>query len=132
MSFVVRWKFQDLVDDSEIFLPINPNKASAPTSPRSLTWAAGSRAGLDRLRVFEQPSRPAEWTFGGVIHTKEHYDLLLEWAARLHRIRITDHLGRMFEVLIQRFDPVERIPTATKPWRATYTMTCLLLDEVTP
>ena len=74
---------------------------------------------------------PVEWTFGGVLLTKDHYDSLLEWTKKLTVVRITDHLLRTFEVIITRFDPVERLPTATRAWRADYTMTCLLLKEVT-
>jgi hypothetical protein len=63
--------------------------------------------------------------------TQGHYDLLLEWADKLKVIWIADHLGRVFEVVVSQFDPVERLPTAARPWRADYTMTCKLLREVT-
>lgn len=129
---VVRWRFRDLKTSEEIILPLNPNQMSTPTVARELAWAWGSATyGVSRMRGFQTPaSVAATWTFGGVILTKSHYDLLLAWSRRLSILRIQDHVGRRFRVVISKFDPVERLPTATKPWRADYTMSCLLLERL--
>lgn len=131
MSLVVRWTFTDTTTDEKVVLPINPNEASPPSSARTFQWAWGSRQGLNRVRGISRPTPPTEWTFGGVIRTKEHYDLLLEWSKRDSIVHVTDHLERTFEIMIKGFEPTERLPTGSTPWRATYTMTCLLLKEVT-
>lgn len=128
---ITRWLFDDL-DGNQALVPVNPNQMSSPTIARNLSFAFGSMWGINRIRMKDSaPQRPTEWTFEGVLFTPEHYDLLLEWAGKLMLLRVTDHLGRTFEMVIQKFDPIERLPTATKSWRADYTMTCLLLKEVT-
>lgn len=129
---VVRWKFTEADDDTHfVRLTLNPNTMSTPTNPRSMTWAWGSKAGYSRMRGFDGvPQTPTQWTFGGVILTKDHYDQLLDWAGRLKVLRVDDHIGRAYSVMITKYDPVERLPTATKPWRADYTMTCLLLERI--
>lgn len=127
----VRWKFYDIAAEESVTLPLNPNQMSGTKKPRNLTWAQGARRGLDRPRGIDlSADSPHEITFGGVVFTEEHYLLLLNWIKRVTVIRITDHLGRSFEVLLQKFDPVERLPTARRPWRVDYTMSCLLLREV--
>lgn len=132
MSGVVRWKFHDTTNSDVVTLPINPNKMSSPTFPRNMTWAWGSKSGLNRMRGIDLVVDAApSWTFSGVILTEEHHDLLLDWAKRLTVLHVDDHLGRTFEVMIQKFDPVERLPTPRRPFRADYTMTCLLLKEIT-
>lgn len=129
---VVRWTFTDSDTDETIVLPINPNEASPPEASRNMRYAWGSHWGGDRMRLMDTtPQAPLDWTFGGVIYTQEHYDLLLEWTDRGTILFVTDHLGRAFEVIISKFDPVDRTPTPHKPWRFTYTMTCLMLEEVT-
>ena len=127
----VRWKFEDRETDEIVYLPINPREMSSPTIGRQMQYAWGSSAGRERIRAIDLGvQQPTTWTFTGVILTKSHYDLLLEWADRLHVLRVTDHLDRTFEIIIQKFDPIERLPTATRSWRADYTMECLLLKEL--
>lgn len=128
---VVRWKFTDLATSDVVTLPLNPKEMSTPTSPRNMTWAWGSKVGLKRMRGMELTVDQAPtWTFGGVILSQSHYDLLLAWAGRLSLLRVDDHLGRAFKVMITSYAPIERLPTATKPWRADYTMTCFFLGEI--
>jgi hypothetical protein len=128
---VVRWKFTDLATSDTVLLPLNPNQMSTPTTPRDMSWGWGAKVGLQRMRGMEQTVDQApQWTFGGVILSKDHYDLLLAWSGRLSVLRVDDHLGRAFKVMITSYAPIERLPTATKPWRADYTMTCFFLGEI--
>lgn len=128
---VVKWRFRDLGTSEEVLLPLNPNSMTSPTRPRNLSWAWGTKIGIERMRGFDAPPDSAPtWQFGGVIITQSHYELLLAWAGRTAILRVQDHLGRRFKVVIQKFDPVERLPTATKPWRADYQMTCLFLERL--
>lgn len=128
----VRWKFHDTNGGDEIVLPINPKSMGSPhEGPRETATASGTGAGFGRLRVFDRGvTRPVEWTFDGVILTREHDDLLLAWTKRFSVLRVTDHLDRTFEIIVKSYDSVERLPTANRPWRADYTMTCLMLKEV--
>jgi hypothetical protein len=124
----VRWTFTDTETDETITVPVNPNKMSSPTAARTLKWSHAPDGVLRGIDTGAE--RPVSWTFSGVIFTKSHYDLLLTWAQRDTVLEISDHLGRTFEVIIEQYDPVERRPTGTKPWRATYTISCLLLREI--
>lgn len=123
----VRWKFFDTETNESITLPLNPNKADATTAAREFAFGY-SPDGV--LRGFDPgPDKPMSWTFSGVILEKAHYDLLLAWAKRSSVLVITDHVGRVVEVLIEKFDPIERPASRRYPWKADYTMTCLLLKE---
>lgn len=126
-----RWLLNDPAAPLSVYVPINPNKMEAPARPRNMQWAWGTAWGQDRMRGIDQPGPATQWTFSGLLLTKAHYDLLLDWSGKLTRLNITDHLERTFEVVIQKFDPVERLPTRQRAWRADYTMTCLLLKEIT-
>lgn len=128
MAYVERWILEDPSVES-IRVPLNPNKMDSPTRPRNMAWAWGNRD--TGLRGFDSPGPATDWSWGGVLLTEAHYLLLLEWTKRLVPLHITDHLGRTFQVVIKKFDPVERLPTKLRPWRVDYTMTCLLLKEIT-
>lgn len=131
---VIRWVFEDTETSESVRLPLNPKEMSSPFPARELAfaWTAHAEQGIGRARIFDRTrSTPVEWSFGGVILYKSHYDLLLDWAQRMNLLRVTDHLGRTFEIIIQSLDVRERQRTmATQEWRADYTMTCLLLKEV--
>lgn len=125
---VIRWTFTDTVTDEVASLILNPNKMSTPTFAREVQfgWTSGfGMAGVDRMQA-----TPTSWTFEGVILSKVHYDRLLEWAKRGVILRVDDHLGRAFGIIIEKYDPIERLPTARREWRADYTMTCLLLEVI--
>lgn len=129
---VVRWTFLDIVTDERVVLPINPNEANGTDVPREMSWAWGSYWGQDRMRGMNRPPQsPVEWTFSGVLQTQEHHDLLLEWFRRSSILHVTDHLHRTYEIMASKFEFVDRTPTPRHPWRGTYTMTCLMLKEVT-
>lgn len=130
MSVVVRWTLTDTGTAESVRLPLNPHKMDAPTRPRNMTWAWGTAWGQERMRGIDVPGPATEWTWSGVLLTESHYALLLAWTARLAPLHLSDHLGRTFQVVIKKFDPIERLPNPLRPWRADYTMTCLLLKEI--
>lgn len=126
---IIRWTFRG--DDGQFArVPINPREMTTPTEPRNMSWAWGAAPGAAMRGVDLGSDQPAQWSFTGVLLTKAHYDLLSAWTRGLATVQITDHLNRTFETIIQRFDPIERLPTASREWRADYTMTCLLLRRV--
>jgi hypothetical protein len=126
-----RWTFTEPISGDTWMVPINPNSMTAPSFARNLTFAYGSKWGQERIRAIDKATQPREWSFSGVLLTKDHYDSLLEWSQKLALVRISDHLGRTFEVVITQFDPIERLPTPKRPWRVDYTITCMLLKEIT-
>jgi hypothetical protein len=125
-----RWVLTHVGTGATWTMPINPNTMSSPHQDRSIQTSYGTRAGTERLRGFVTPTEAKEWTFGGVIRTKEHYDTLEAWAKLSGHVRITDHLGRTFEVLISEFTPEDRRPSKNVAWRMTYQMKTLLLRRV--
>lgn len=121
-----RWKFVDPATSSEWVLPINPNRMSAPPLlAKQLRFGTSSRTG--RLSAFRRPAPARPWEFSGVIRTQAHHDGLLEWAKKKCAIEVHDHLGRVFVVVITAFEPQDRRPTPSTPWRLNYTMKTLML-----
>ena len=140
---VRRWRFRDMTTLQQVILPLNPNEMDAPATSRGMQWAWSNRdvverdsgqgvlGGSGRARGFDNGQQnPTQWSFSGVILAKNHYDLLLEWSERLRVIRVTDHLGQQFDVIFQKFEPTEGRSVRNRPWKMTYTMTCLLLKKV--
>lgn len=125
-----RWVLTEVSTGATWTMPINPDQMSSPHQDRAINTAFGTRKGHDRLRTFVTPSPAKEWSWGGVIRTKAHYDALEEWAKKPGKVRVTDHLGRTFEVMIQAFQPEDRDPTARVTWRLRYQMSTLLLRRV--
>lgn len=128
-TITIRWTLYDPNMPELWTMPINPDKMDSPHFGRSLGSAEGTRQD-SRVRVIDTAPQMKEWSFTGVIRTQEHHDKLHYWAQKRNPIHVKDHLGRTFEVVIKRFDPVDRRPTATVPWRGRYTMTCLLIRRV--
>lgn len=128
---VVRWTFKDTKTGETAVFYFNPHEATSPSFPRDFMYAWGSASGPDRIRVMERPlSNPPQWTFTGHVYSVEHYAFMLTWAERDTILRVTDHVGRTFETMIQKFEMIEKRPTATRPIRGTYSITCLLLREI--
>lgn len=127
-----RWTLTDPVTSDTWTMPINPDAMTSPHRGRELTHARGNKSGLQRARSFMRPPQPVEWQWEGVIRSQEHYDELLLWASKSYPIHVTDHLNRTWLVVIRKFAPTERRPTATVPVRMRYAMETLNLGEVTP
>lgn len=128
-----RWTFVDTVADETWTVPINPKSATSPFPAKVITTAQGAdldSRGIHRTRMFQAPSAPVPWEFGGLIRSKAHHDELHRWAEKDNEVQITDHLGRTFEVLIRQFEPVEQRPTKSNDWRMTYTMRVLVLRRI--
>lgn len=124
----LRWTFTDASVPETFTVPINPNEMGPTYDPREFDHTPGANG---VVALFLKASKtPKEWTFGGVIRTQEHHDELTRWAAKKKKIQIGTHLGQTFEVLIQAFNPEDRQPTATVPWRMKFQMTCLVLRQV--
>ena len=128
---VRRWTFRD-VETGEVWtMPINPNTMSSPEQTRDLRTARGTRRLQNRVRTIARPPAITEWSFGGVIYTKEHYDTLAAWARRSGVIEITDHTGRSWQVMMRSFQPKDRAPRGpNRMWRFTYSMNVVILRKV--
>lgn len=107
----------------------NPATMSHPGVQHRTTVTPGGFDG--RQRALRAPDLPGTWSFSGKVRTKVDYDALLAWAQVSGRIRITDHLGRVHEVLPQSFEP-EPVPRngVANPWLFAYTFKMLYLRRV--
>lgn len=123
-----RWTLTSVDTGDSWTMPINPNTMSSVNRTRQVDTFSGGVT--SRVRSFERAAEPVKWTWAGVIRSKDHYDALAAWARRPGKVRVTDHLGRTFEVLMQQFEPEDRKPTAKVDWRLRYTMQVVLLRRV--
>lgn len=127
----LRWTFTE-VDTSETYtVPINPDAMTSPFKDRSLEHAASKRfGGSTAITSFRHADSPKEWEFSGVIRTQAHHDALKAWEQKPGLIHISDHLGRVFEVMLTSFAPTDRKPTGGVTWRLRYVMKALVLRQV--
>lgn len=135
MPVIQRWIFHDPDLDETWTVPINPNSMTDPENrTRAFTFGIRSRSSnisaAGAIRGIETASPIVEWEFGGVIHTQEHHDNLEYWARKPGEIEITDHFGRTWVVLMKTFEPTERRPTPSKPWRFTYEARAEVLERL--
>ena len=108
------------------------NPASMTSMAQPHTTKAMPASPIDgNVRALRSPDHPFIWSFSGKIRTKADYDALLAWTSRPNRLQLTDHLGRVHEVLPQRFSPtpVEK-SGVVDPWLFMYTIDCLYYRRV--
>lgn len=128
MTDVVRWRFQDLRTNEVHTVQLNPNKMAGLNFSRSLEW--GSRTTDGRPTGLMSSRDPQSFSFGGVVRTQSHHDSLIDWQKRPGKVRVTDHLGRVFDVMIRSLDLTDRTLTASNRWRFSYQFDCLLLRRI--
>lgn len=125
---VIRWRLQEMETGEAYTVEINPNQMGNYVFPKSFEFAL---YGGSRVRGIRSAREPMEWTFGGVVRAKTHHDALIHWEKKPGKVRITDHLGRTFEVMIRSLDMKDRRPSGDDTWRFQYTFNCLLLRRIT-
>lgn len=138
MPNVVRWRFKDMRTDEIYTVEINPNEMGSYGFSRVIDFALHSRddshhsESTRQARVLgvKAPRQPVDWTFGGVVRSETHHDKLIDWQKRPGKVRVTDHLGRTFEVMMKSLDMTDRRPAGDDTWRFRYTFNCLLLRRV--
>ena len=125
-----RWTFTDLTTDpDEVYVfERNPREMTTPYNPRNTQALVTPVDG--RARAVRGRPRPGEWSFTGDIRTQSFHDALLTWVKKDHRIQVTDHLDRVWEVLLLQFDTIEQRPRQITPWRLTYTIKALVYRRV--
>lgn len=124
---MIRWILTDPVTLATWTMPINPDQMTSPHPRKDLTHTRG--AGDADAVSMKAPAQPVDWSWSGVIRSQAHYDVLLVWARKTYPIKVTDHLGRTWLVVIKKFTPAERRPTAVTALRMRYTVQTLNLGE---
>lgn len=126
---LLRWVFTDPTTAETYTFPRNPNGMTSPYLPQVTTPMARTIDG--RARAARALAVPVEWSFKGDIRTQAHHDALAAWAAKDHRVHVTDHLARTWEVMLTQFDADEQRPRLSTPWRFTYQMRALIYRRIT-
>lgn len=135
---VVRWQLKDMRTDEVHTVEINPNEMGSYLHDKAFDFAPyrlhspRSSAPRRSARVVgvRAPRQPVDWTFGGIVFTKSHHDALMDWYDRPGKVRVTDHLGRTFEVMMRSLEMLDRRQTPSNAWKFKYTFNCLLLRRV--
>jgi hypothetical protein len=127
---VTRWSINDPVAGDSFRFARNPSAMSSVSQPHRTTSHRASPVD-GKIRAMRAPDQPFLWQFTGKVRTDLEYKHLLEWSERRNRVRITDHLGRVHEVLIQGFEatPVERSGNGNG-WLFTYTVKTLYFRRI--
>ena len=122
-----RWVLYDPVADESWTMPINPDSMKpVPVKARNMRHAVGHPKD-PQTRTFVAAPEQRPWGWAGVIRTEAHYAELLRWARKGNPIVVTDHLDRLFTVVLTSFQPTDRRPTQTVTWRLRYAMDVVLL-----
>lgn len=124
-----RWRLKNAARSLDWTMPINPNSMSSPHYQRGTIGYSVSPVDA-HVRAFRPSLKAFEWQFGGVIRTQEHHDTLRDWCGYTERITLTDHLDRTWRVRLFSFEPEERRPTPSVPWRFRYVVRAYMYGRV--
>lgn len=122
---MIRWQLRDL-DTNEVYtMRRNPREMSTPSNPKRIQTHQG------HLRTgFRQGELPTNFTFRGRVNDEATYNALLGWSQR-RRVEITDHRGRVHEIMPTAFDPTpRRSGRHDMAWTFDYTFTALYIRRV--
>jgi len=127
---MIRWQLYDPVALDTLTFAHNPTTMTSMAQPHATKSLATSP--IDgKVRSARIPDKPFVWSFSGKLRTQADYDALLAWVNRPNRLHLTDHFGRVHDVLGQRFSPtpVER-SGGRNPWLFAYTVDTLYYRRI--
>ncbi len=125
---MMMWTFTDLSTDEVWTMPKNPKSMSNPY-PKKQISAQPAGTGSDRRATASQ-RLAHEWSFEGSTRTQDHLTTLAQWSQRDSVVRVSDHIGRTFDVVFVELTPEEKRANKVGGlihYRFRYTMKCLLL-----
>lgn len=125
-----KWRLYDPVALDTLIFTHNPLSMTSLAQPHTTKSMPASP--IDgNVRAVRTPDHPFVWSFSGKIRSSADYDALLAWCQRPNRLRLTDHVGRVHELLPQRFSPtpVEKSGVAN-PWLFAYTIDTLYFRRI--
>lgn len=126
----MRWQLYDPVEDETLVFAHNPSAMASMAQGHATQSAAASPVG-GKIRSFRAPDKPFAWSFTGKVRTQDEHDVLLAWVYRPNRLQLSDHVGRVHEILGQRFSPtpVEKSGTGND-WLFNYTIDALYIRRL--
>lgn len=127
---MVRWQLHDPVAVQTYVFPHNPATMTSMAQPHTTKSVAASP--IDgKVRGFRTPNVPFVWSFAGKVRTKADYDALDQWVHRPNHLHLTDHFGRVHDVLCKQFlpTPVEKSGEGN-PWLFAYQVDCMYFRRI--
>jgi len=133
---VLRWRLQDPANPTDAYtFPQNPNRMTSPF-PSRLVTTKGTTAVDGQVLMWEGPTEPQSWSFGGPIKNAAHYEALRSWVYdRQGRLFLWDHFGRRYVVILKTFKPETEGPAKRQPgryWFHDYTIDALVVSISMP
>lgn len=127
----VRWVLVDEDTAATITLAVNPNTMDAFPRSRTLITAFPSRNTQERQRTFQTATPTSTYSWGGVVRTQAQYEALRTWVRKAGVVEVTDHLGRVFRVVMQSLKPERKPRRPGSSHRMTYTITAMWIERTT-
>lgn len=125
----IPWRWEDTVEGTVLFMPINPNEGASPTYQKQLTKTQTTAPGADsRPIIFEGADAVTQFDFSGALLSEEHYNFVLNAWRKRHPIKLTDDLGRTFTIYMESFAP-QRVISRIRPWKHTYQATSVIVER---
>lgn len=123
----IAWRWEDPTEGTVEYMSINPNSGASPTYQKTLTKATSTAPGVSsQVLIYEGAEPPSDFPFSGVILYQEQYEFLQRAYEKRHLLRLTDDLGRVFTLYLERFAP-QRMLSRTYPWRHTYEASAVIV-----
>lgn len=126
MSGPVRWTFYDPTNSTTYTFPINPSEGGSPIHKKTMTYQNTLSPG-GRVLIFEGQTEAQEVEFSGTILDQAQYDAMVLWFNKRHQIRLTDDLGRQFNIYITEFTP-KRERAYHHPWKHSYSVKYVVMS----
>jgi hypothetical protein len=120
------WTLYDYVTAETYDLEINPNEGGSPSYEK--TWNVASTSAPDgKVVIFEGRDAPKRVSVSGVLLTEDLYNAFVSWYDKRNLLRLTDDLGREFDIYIERFSPT-RVRSVSHPWRHNYELSYIIVE----
>ena len=125
-----KWQLYDPVADQTLVFTHNPLSMTSMAQPH-VTKSVATSPIDGRVRSFRSPDKPFVWSFSGKVRKSADYAALLAWAARPNHLHLTDHFGRVHDILCQQFapTPVEKSGNGNG-WLFAYTVNTLYFRRI--
>lgn len=128
----IAWRWEDRTEGTVQFMEVNPNEGASPSYQKQLTKETTTApGGLAQTLVYEGADQAVEFSFSGIILTQDQYEFIFNLWAKRHLLQLTDDLGRVFTLYLERFAP-QRVRSKTYPWRHTYEASGVVVPTVNP
>ena len=134
----VAWELYDPITDETYSMPVNPyadGGSNSITKPAAWAVQAGmyqDGSAVDHIStiLFAQPKQFEPFSYTGRTYYEIEHTALEDWASRNYPIYLTDDLGRIWLIMIERFEP-RRLPTTrAKPYKHEYMLSGYIIEQV--